>query len=164
MKYADLRSLIEQRSDVTMGTGASPDAVRVAETQLGAIPDTYRRLLADFGWLRIGNHELLGLGEGVPTFLDVVQVTRSERTEAHPPLPATGVVLRNDGFGNLDFYDAEIVAETGDSPVMVWNHDMEVDQDPTVIAPDVATWLADLLTEAPDADLDDKDKQPDRYR
>lgn len=91
------------------GAGASPAEVAKAEEQLSlTLPDVYKRFLGEFGWLRIGSEEIHGLGGDVPSSIDLVRVTVSERLHFMPLRPRRMVPVRNDGGGNLSCLDASV--------------------------------------------------------
>jgi SMI1-KNR4 cell-wall len=68
---------------------------------------SYKAFLGHFGWASIEGLELYGLGEDVPAYLDLPEVTLSERTQTRPRLPSRLVTLMNDGAGNHYCLDVE---------------------------------------------------------
>ncbi len=65
---------------------ATPEEIAKAEKALGVIfPPDYRKFLAKAGWLRVGAHEIGGLGNQIPSYLDVVNTTKRERAAGRLP-------------------------------------------------------------------------------
>jgi hypothetical protein len=127
------------------GTGASEDEIHTAETALDVrISGEYRRFLTEFGWGGFGDVEIYGLGQGVPSFLNLVDNALSERNEAMPPLPNHLLPLRNDGGGNL--YCLDTADEwRAEPPMVLWNHEAGPGQIPEPIAGGFLGWLTGLL-------------------
>src|SRR5438552_2865108 len=122
--------------------GVSEDAIAGAEAEIGALPNDYRSFLLDFGWAQIGHLEIFGLGAGIPHYLDLVAMTRAERTEPGLPVPSSLVPICNDGGGNLYCLSVEHAVEKRESPVFFWSHD-DPDEVPDEMAPSFSAWLLD---------------------
>jgi hypothetical protein len=90
----------------------------------------------------VGSFELFGLGSDVPSYLDLVAVTESERTEMRPALPAYLIPLMNDGGGNLYCLDSRREDEPA---VIFWDHTAGEGQEPEAVAPDFISWLAERM-------------------
>jgi cell wall assembly regulator SMI1 len=136
-----LRSLREAE----FGQGATPQEIELAEEQLGVtFPRSYRAFLEQFGWASFEGMELYGLGEDVPTYLDLVRVTLSERSEMRPRLPSRLIPLMNDGAGNHYCLDVESL-EQGECPVVFWDHNISESQDPEYVARNLEGWLSEEL-------------------
>ncbi|WP_130509571.1 SMI1/KNR4 family protein [Krasilnikovia cinnamomea] len=86
---------------VLPGNGADDRDIHNAEDALGRLPDDYRYFLREYGWLSVQHLEIFGLGNAVPAYLDVVRMTRAERSEPGSPIPGSYVCVMNDGAGNL---------------------------------------------------------------
>lgn len=87
------------RASVETGRGASQSQIAEAEGALGvSFPDSYRRFLAELGWVSVDSDEIFGLGDGVPGHLELVRVTHSERTEFRPHIPSHLVPLLNEAW------------------------------------------------------------------
>jgi hypothetical protein len=129
------------------GDGATEAEILEAESLIGAFPQDYRQYLKEFGWVVIGNNEVYGLGRGVPDYLNVARMTLVERQEPAVPLPGSYVCVMNDGGGNLLCFDSGQVRdrERNTIPIKFWNHELDVDQRPEVVADSFADWLMDLL-------------------
>lgn len=148
MTYEDAAERLASFPERDVGRGATADEVSEAERLLGAtLPSSYRTFLVDFGWGGVGDWEVFGLGEDVPPYLDLVRVTLSERTEMVPPLPERLVPFHNDGGGNLYCLNTGRSAGT-ECPVVFWDHEGEVGQEPPVLAESFASWLSDRLDHA----------------
>lgn len=87
-------------------------------------------------------HELFGLGADVPPYLSLTAMTRSEREEMSPSLPAHLIPLMNDGGGNLYCLDSR---GGGEPPVVFWDHTAGARQEPAQVASDFTTWLAERV-------------------
>ena len=129
------------------GTPATLAIVDDAETELSVrFPEDLRNYLATFGWLEVGHWELMGLGEGIPDYLNIVVVTRSERDEVMPPLPPHLLPLLNDGAGNLTCVVVGESAAAGS--IVFWDHERGAQQTPTTVATDLYAWIGELLSKA----------------
>jgi hypothetical protein len=76
--------------------------------------------------------ELFGVGSDVPTYLDLVRMTESERSVARPHIPPSLIPILNDGFGNHYCLDTESLHD-GECPVVFWDHEKGAKQDPEVV-------------------------------
>lgn len=109
-----------------LGRGATDGEIELAEQALGILlPSSYKSFLRDFGWGGVGHWELFGVGTGVPSEVDLVDIALSERTEATPLTPEHLVPVMNDGGGNLFCLDT---ARTLDDDCPVVLHDHELDE------------------------------------
>ena len=127
------------------GVGASEANIQTAEEQLGIkLPDSYKDFLKEFGWGGAGHLEFFGLGSDVPAHLDLVMVTLEERSLYRPYMLTYLVPLLNDGFGNHYCLDTRHI-ESGDCPVVFWNHELDESQIPELVAENYEKWLLDLL-------------------
>jgi hypothetical protein len=124
--------------EVDAGPGASDQSIGDAERVLGRLPSDYKLFLRRFGYASAGSNEFYGLGEGVPRYLDVVEMSLAERRDS-AGFPADGVVIFNDGGGNLNF----LREVDGESPVYAWFHD-EPD-DVQVDSPSFSEWLLTMI-------------------
>lgn len=143
MTFDSLIHTLESFETKSFGRGAPDEEIDAASRRLGvALRGGYRDFLRRFGWGGVGSLELFGLGPDVPAWLDLVSVTESERSEAHPALPRTLVPLLNNGGGNLYCLEA---SAPGEPPVVYWDHTRGEQQVPEPVAPDFSSWLADRL-------------------
>jgi cell wall assembly regulator SMI1 len=127
------------------GRGATPQEIEPAEKRLGVgFPASHKALLGQFGWASLEGLELYRLGEDVPTYLDLVKVTLSERAQMRPRLPSRLVPLTNDGAGNHYCPDVGSRGQGG-CPVVFWDHDSRGSQDPEHVAPTLEAWLLEEL-------------------
>lgn len=148
MNFSELETQIISRSDREHGDGADPEEIAVAERRLGVrLLGCYRRFLERFGWLGLGAFEIYGLGAGVPKHMNLVEITESEQTEMYPRLRVGLVPVMNDGSGNLYCIDT-IAAVNSDMPVVFWDHDLDINQVPEIVAPSFEQWLDDKLHSA----------------
>jgi len=122
-----------------------PQEIELAEERLGVeLPVSHKEFLERFGWASLEGLELYGLGEDVPAFLDLVEVTLSERTDMRSRLPQRLVPLMNDGAGNHYCLYA-MSRQQGECPVVYWDHDLGESQDPHYVAPNLEAWLSEEL-------------------
>jgi hypothetical protein len=125
--------------------GATPREIELAEERLGVeLPGSYKAFLGHFGWASLEGLDLYGLGEDVPTYLDLVKVALGERTHMRPRLPNRLVPLMNDGAGNLYCLEVES-REQGECPVVFCDHNLGESQDPEYVAPNLEAWLSEEL-------------------
>lgn len=143
MTFDELARELEQSPSKTFGRGASQHDLHAAGARLGMrLTGGYRRFLLRFGWGGVGPFELFGLGADVPSYLDLVAVTESERTEMRPALPVYLIPLMNDGGGNLYCLDSRT---EGEPAVVFWDHTAGDGQEPAPVAPDFISWLAERM-------------------
>ncbi len=138
------------------GAGATNNDIRQAEDILKVrLPNSYKAFLLEFGWGGVEHFEIYGLGRGVPKYLDLIYMTRSEREEVEPPLKRHLIPVLNDGGGNHYCLDTSKLSN-GECPIVFWAHDDEMgsNQQPDQIAHNFSEWLASLLNEL-DKDLND---------
>jgi hypothetical protein len=103
-----------------VGEGASGDAIEDAEEIVGPFPREYREFLSRFGYAVVGSHEIYGLGVDLPQYLNVAFMTSVERRNADG-FPSHGIVIYNDGGGNLHFLESN--PEASEYPVRVWHQE-----------------------------------------
>jgi cell wall assembly regulator SMI1 len=136
---------LRQHHEFEHGWGATAAAVDAAENRLGVtFPASYRKFLIDFGWGTFGDFEICGLGADVPLWMDVVEVTRLERSNAIAPLPAHLLPIHAEGDEDQVCLDLR-GSPGGLAPVVFWNHESGLNQTPTVLAGDFSIWLSGLL-------------------
>lgn len=114
-----LRAKIEA-GEAEAAQGAAEELIVDAEAALGQLPVDYRHFLSAFGYASVGPDEIYGLGPDVPPYLNVLEITLAERRDS-PNFPSEGIVIFNDGGGNL--YFLRNLKDEADSPVFVWFHD-----------------------------------------
>jgi len=126
------------------GAGASDrDVAAIAEAFGHELPQSYAAFLRDFGWGGVSDLEILGAGVDVPPFLDVRAVLQFEREEARPQLATNLLPIQRDGGGNL-----YCIRDNGPSvcpDVVFWDHELESEQTPEVVASHFAGWLLEQL-------------------
>lgn len=145
MDFATLKHRLEEHPAKDLGGGATAAQIQAAELELGvALKGSYRAFLQSFGWGGVEDIEILGLGPDVPHHLNLVEVTKSERSEAQPPLSPHLIPVMNDGAGNLYCLDAG-EAYLEEYPVVFWDHEADGDQEPEQVAGDFAEWLSERV-------------------
>lgn len=140
----DVLAVLRRHPKVKMGAGVDDKEIVAAEAALGLrFPSSFRRYLAELGWVTIDENEIYGLGPGVSNHCDLVRVALSERAEMEPPIPLHLLPLMNDGGGNhycLDVSDAV-------AAVVFFDHELTGDQITMPVAPSFDAWLLSLLGE-----------------
>ena len=99
----EVRGLIDEwssRPSTRVGGRVGEDAIRDAEQRVGTFPPSYRRFVADYGYLEAPELTILGLGEEVPAHLNMVRETFGER-RFEPRLPDGYIAIAPDGNGNV---------------------------------------------------------------
>lgn len=146
MQFEEVRDRLAAAVTAT-GSGVAEARIREAELRIGAFPDDYRQYLGYFGWAILGHYEIFGLGQDVPGYLNVVQMTLAERLEPAVPLPGAYVCVMNDGGGNLLCFDSGrlVAGESSATPMLLWDHELGAEQAPEIVAASFADWLAYLL-------------------
>jgi hypothetical protein len=74
--YDKVRAYLASRSDLVRGSGATEDEVGELVTAWGPLPDDFATYLREYGWVRFGAQELLGLGKGVEPHQDLLKQAR----------------------------------------------------------------------------------------
>jgi cell wall assembly regulator SMI1 len=142
MLSSELIRRLRSLNGAVFGQGASPQEIAQAEQELGAeFPESYRAFLLRFGWGGVEHLELYGLGQDVPDYMNLIKVTLSERTEMKPRLPHRLVPIMNDGAGNHYCLDVEY-SQQGECPMVYWDHNLSVSQDPQYVARNFEAWLS----------------------
>jgi hypothetical protein len=146
MDYPTLETQILSHDDRLQGVGARPEDVAAAEAMLGVrILGGFRQFLQRLGWLVVGPIEIYGLGRDVPKHLNLIEITKSERTEMHPRLRPELIPVMNDGGGNLYCLDTAGCRAPENPPIVFWDHDSTPEQTPELIAGSFEEWLSEKL-------------------
>lgn len=145
MTYEELRERLNSHANVERGTGVAVDEVDDAERLLDVVfGNSYRSFLIDFGWINVGSFELYGLGADIPPYLDVVKETLWERIESGMPLPHHLIPISNTGGGDHYCLDSSRVI-AGECPIVFYGHELDASQQPSTVAADFGTWLAETI-------------------
>lgn len=138
--FSYLAARIRATEGISFGSGVSDVEIETASRELGVpIKGSYRAFLRTFGWASLPYTEVYGLGEGMPyAGLELVRVTKQERTEAYPLTPHHLLPVENDGSGDLYCLDTRVSV---DPPVVFWGHERGDHQVPEVVAGDFSTYL-----------------------
>ncbi|TGQ51016.1 hypothetical protein EN836_26085 [Mesorhizobium sp. M1C.F.Ca.ET.193.01.1.1] len=98
--------------EIEHGQGATAEEIADCESDLGVrFIGSFAQYLRRYGWLTVGSSELYGLGASLESWRRLKDMTLSERTEMHPPLPPHLVTFYNDGFGNQHCPDTSVVID-----------------------------------------------------
>ncbi|WP_438033472.1 SMI1/KNR4 family protein [Sorangium sp. So ce204] len=142
MGVDELRMIFDEIPSQSVGCGATDSEIAAAERRLGInLNGEFREFLRVYGWGGILSVELYGLGGDVPSHLDLVRITESERGEMSPRLPGYLVPIMNDGGGNLYCLDTRV----DEPPVVLWDHEAGEDQEPSVEGSRFVEWLLAFL-------------------
>lgn len=137
-----------QVEDAEVGVLAGAEVIADAERRLGvAFPASYRAFLATLGWIEGANVQVNGLGDGVPSDLNLILETERERTDLRPFIPTHLISIWNDGTGSHYCLDLAR-ARDGDCPVVYWEHELDGDQQPETVAKAFEAWLVGRIEEA----------------
>lgn len=146
--FAQLEALLRAEQGASYGEGASEGSIAEIENSLGVrIVGGYRSFLRCFGWISVGSIEVNGVGPDVPSHLDLLKITLSERYEMGPPLPLFLLPLLNDGAGNNYCLDTASTVG-GDNPVVFWDHELDSDQESEQVSPSFHDWLSIRIQES----------------
>ncbi len=138
---AYIQEQIKQREPAAYGHPASKETILQVEQALGvAMPDDYRWFLQTYGSLHWLDY-IFGTEGSFDSGLNVVRVTRDERTEAYPAIPHHLIPIYNDGWGNHDCLDTARM-ESGRCPVVFWNHELDENHTPELTKASFIEWLA----------------------
>lgn len=145
MRIDQLQRSLKKRDYASTGVGATPAAVQEAERLLEvSFPKPLVAYLQRIGWMQLGGSEFFGLGVDVPPRLDLVAVTRSERTETGCPVPQSLIPLMNDGAGNLYCMDVSADAKRR-GHIYFWDHGLGPQQPPELVADSWTEWISEQL-------------------
>jgi cell wall assembly regulator SMI1 len=137
---------IDTLLDKEVGAGAPVEAVKFASQALDVhLPDDYQAFLVKYGWARLLRDEFYGVGENVPTHLDLIKNTTSERTAFRPYLPMYLVPVLPDGAGNHFCLDVSR-SSAGICPVVFWDHEEGETQGPEDIAVSFSDWIVSHIS------------------
>ena len=146
MNFDDIERKILSSPKKSLGTGVDQHEIDSASRALKIpISGGYRRFLERFGWARIADFGLYGLGSSIPRYLHLVVITESERTEVDPSLPKHLLPIMNNGGGDLVCLDTKTSPE--EPPIVMWWHEDGPDQIPEPTATDFLSWLSAMLEE-----------------
>jgi hypothetical protein len=139
----ELERQLRIRQDVIIGYGVDESTIDAAEQALSiSFPLEPRDYLMRFGHLELGHFEMHGLGADVPPYLNLLNVTLSEREAPGSPLPVQLVPLLNDGGGNLYCICAD---EPAKGKIYYWDHAGGPNQELGAHAATLSDWIAVLL-------------------
>jgi hypothetical protein len=145
MEFSDLESQILTYPGRVQGLGATTGEIAAAEKVLTIrFAGGFRTFLERFGWLSVEGLEIYGIGARVPKYLSLVEITLSERSEMRPKLRPDLVPVMNDGGGNLFCLDTA-AGTSGSGAIVFWDHALDADQDPEIIAASFEEWLSAKL-------------------
>jgi SMI1-KNR4 cell-wall len=149
MTFDDVVQVLLSFRHRTLGEGATDNEIEAASMTLGVpIRGGYRMFLQRFGYGGVADFELFGVGHSVPTRVDLVDLTQSERTAYEPNIPHHLLPIMNNGGGDHACLDTRASPE--EPPVVWWWHEDGPEQVPEQDAPDFVTWLARRLEERND--------------
>jgi cell wall assembly regulator SMI1 len=145
MALNKLETLLKNRNDINLGGGITNYELTNLEKKLEVAfhPDLIDYLMK-FGWLEIGHLEFFGYGKEIPAYLNILEITESERNESHIKLPRNYIPLLNDGAGNL--YCIDVMKDSATyGQIVFWDHDLRETQAPEVYALNLENWLIERL-------------------
>jgi SMI1-KNR4 cell-wall len=113
-----------------------------AESFLEApLPPAFKVFLAHAGSYRLPYWEIFWVGDHSPGDYDIIEANRSEREDADPALPSFLITFHNNGMGDQLCFDTRFPDQTGECPIVFWDHELSVDQKIDVVAGNFAEWL-----------------------
>lgn len=146
MNFNDIAHRIMLFPKKSLGTGVEEHEIEGASRMLKIpIRGSYRQFLQQFGWARIADFSLFGLGDSIPKHLHLVVITDSERTEMEPSLPQHLLPIMNNGGGDLVCLDTR--ASSDEPPVVMWWHEDGPNQVPEPVDTNFMSWLSTMLEE-----------------
>ena len=147
MNFEELCQHLQAFEQKEFGVGASLMEIEQAQQQLGLkFPASYIAFLRKFGWGGVEDLEIFGLGTDVPTHLNLVKLTCSERKEMQPKLPLELLPIMNDGAGNLYCIDT-VQIHNNECPVVFWEHECSYRQGTKVVSDNFVMWFSEKLDE-----------------
>ncbi len=147
MSVEKMLEKIRSFEEKELGKGSSLREILDAEKRLSMLfPLSYKAFLTAYGWACFGHLQVFGLGMDIPSYLDVVLNTLSEKNEMYPPLRDGLIAIVNDGAGNHYCLNTSAM-EHLECPVVFWDHELGEDQELEYISPTFADWLIDRLND-----------------
>lgn len=148
MDFETLENQLRGLATLKHGLGATEKEIARAEQSLGVkITGGYRQFLIRFGWAEFAYEDIYGLGPDAPEHLNLVTITRDERSAMVPGLRKDILPLMNDGGGNHYCLDLQS-APGGLNPepsVVFWSHNLDEDQVPEFVSGSFVEWLSSRL-------------------
>jgi SMI1-KNR4 cell-wall len=133
---------------------ATPAQIETAERALGsALPESFRQFQLEFGDCQYAPVDIYRVLPAEPPALNLVSINLDARTEMGPRLPSFLIAFSDDGGGNYFCFDTRAASES-EAPVVVWDHELDEDQTPDLVAPSFVEWLRRELEERIDEEQD----------
>lgn len=142
LSFEELESKLLSEPTLERGSAATVEQVLRVEGRLGQFPADFKRYLMVFGWLAFRQYEIFGIGDGVPTYLDLEAVTLEERRQFG--LPQHFVAVMYTGSGDLYCFDTRSSGE-GECPIFLWDHEEREARSPGEGGPSFTAWLQSKL-------------------
>jgi hypothetical protein len=126
---------------------ATHQEIEAAERALGArLPGSFQRFQLEFGDCQNSPIHIFTVRSTDPRALNIVAANLAERTVPGARLPAHLIAFSDDGSGDLFCFDTRAFSGT-EAPVVVWDHELNEDQTPELVAADFADWLRSEIQE-----------------
>lgn len=120
---------------------ATAEEVSASELALGCrFPDSYRWFQLEFGDFRHGPLDIYSVRR-VEAAMNIVSINLDARHEGFPRLPAHLIAFSDNGGGDLYCFDTSVL-ESGECPVVWWDHAGNEAQQPQRVGPSFLDWLA----------------------
>ncbi len=74
--YSKVSAYLRSCPDLSKGAGATDQEIRALTNIWGPVPEDFAAYLRDFGWVRFGAQEVLGLGRDVEPHLNLLKRAR----------------------------------------------------------------------------------------
>jgi hypothetical protein len=150
-RYAEVAGLFRQSAEAEGGslvlTPATAEDLAEAEKTLGCrFPESYRWFQLEFGQVTTGPIDIYGVRAVEPPTLNIVGINLDERRNAQPALPAHLIAFSDSGAGDLLCFDTSAL-EDDECPIVWWDHEADVDQEPEIAGPSFLDWLETELRE-----------------
>jgi hypothetical protein len=135
--FERVRVYLASRSDLVKGEGATEDELAQLLTVWGPLPEDFATYLREFGWVRFGAQELLGLGKGVEPHQNLLkQARRLWDGDGIYKLPRELLPVYDSGGGW--FYCLSKMDSS--QPVVCWAHEYEEQGEPQSYDESYPSW------------------------
>ena len=112
-----------QTEQVKVVDPATPEEIQAAEQELGRpLPESYKWFQQEFGNFQHASPDIYTVRALPEPLCNIVDITRSEQTEAFPKMPVHLVAFSDDGGGDSYCFDTSRFT-ANECPIVFWDHE-----------------------------------------
>jgi hypothetical protein len=136
-----IRLLGDSASDAFSSCPATEDELLEAERELRvSLPESYKALQLELGEMCGAILEIYSVKAPQTGMLNIIGITKCERTECFPNLPSHLVPFSSNGGGDSYCFDTSKLVD-GECPIVFWDHTSGAEQELEVVAADFLEWI-----------------------